>query len=284
MALKGDLQDISLANLVQMLCLDRRKAALVLKHPPSQQGVIFFDQGQIIHAEVGSLVGEEAVYHLLSWGHGVFEMNDQRVHPHQTITAPWNHLLMEGMRLLDEQNLPQVEEAQPVAPLSPAQIEQDDTLENDLVLLLSRLEQMQIRLADARDGKQPVPALHLLTEIVNQVAEFAEKLPAAGHRSGQLADILAQAAETYATARLLRVTNNRLSARIVAQLYSSWTGDIAERKQTFKEISHSLLIIIEKYFLHIINRFHAAAVAGQWQETSEIYLAELKREVNNIQF
>ncbi len=281
MAIKGDLQDMNLANLMQMLCLDQRKATLVLKRRRVGKGIIFFECGQVVHAEAGSLMGEEAVYHLLSWADGTFEMNDHIPIPHQTITAPWSHLLMEGMRQIDEQR---VQDVQPKVVLSPAEIEQDEALENDLILLLSRLEQLQIRLAAQKSQKQPTLALQILTEIINQVTAFSEVLPDAVANSNTLPKILTTVADTYSVARLLRVQHNRLSTEIVSKLYNNWSGDVAERRQTFSEIGQSILHVIETYFSYFIAYFRSSSVAGQWQETCDIFLAELRQEANKIQF
>ena len=78
MALTGNLQDISLPNLVQMLCLDQRQAMLSLKHRGIEEGLIYFADGQIVHALVGPLVGPEAIYKLLSWAEGSFKVNWQQ--------------------------------------------------------------------------------------------------------------------------------------------------------------------------------------------------------------
>jgi len=283
-AIKGDLQDMSLASLMQMLCLDQRKATLVLKHSQADQDAIFFDNGRIVHAEVGSLIGEAAVYHLLGWGDGTFEMNEQQIIPSQTITVPWNHLIMEGMRLIDERQMPQPQLDEPVIALSEAEIEQDDTLENELILLLSELEQVQIRLADQKIQNHPPVALQHLTDIVNQVVAFAEGLPDEAAGTAALSKIISRTADTYPTIKLLRVHENRLSSEIVSHLYNGWTGDARERKETFGELSQGMLKAIETYFSYFIAYFRSGAVAGHWHETCDIFMSTLNQEVKKIRF
>lgn len=284
MALKGDLQDISLANLIQMLCLDQRKAKLTLERS-QEQASIFFNNGQVIHAQAGTLQGEDAIYHLLSWNNGAFRMNDFQFSPEQNVTEPWNHLLMEGMRLLDEDNSFEFQDAgqgNGHTPLTPTEIEQDDALENSFILLLSNLEQAQVQLDHKKHDKQVATALQLLTEIINELAAFAEKLPT--DPPLHLNQMIDTAAKSYNTTRLLRVRQNRLSVGVLLKLHESWTGTATERQQTFKEISLSQIIIIQEYLSQLVNLFNADTIASQWRETCNIFLTELNQKINSIQF
>jgi hypothetical protein len=280
-ALKGDLQDISLANLIQMLCLDQRKAKLTLERS-HEQANIFFDNGQVIHAQSGALKGADAIYHLLGWSDGAFRMNDFQLSPEQNVTEPWNHLLMEGMRLLDENDSFEPQQGNGHPPLTPAQIEQDDVLENNFILLLSNLEQAQVQLGHEKQDKQAAAALQLLTEIINQLAAFAEKLPT--DTSLHLNQMIATATKSYNITRLLRVRQNRLSIDVLLKLHESWTGTVTERQQTFKEISLSQIIIIQEYLSQFVGHFNADSTASQWRETCNIFLTELNQKINSIQF
>ena len=101
MAVEGDLKDISLTGLVQVVCLERRTGELVIARR-GEEGVIFFEKGEIVHAKSGTLIGEEALFHMLSWHDGSFRINDKVTVMAKTISINWNHLLMEGMRRIDE--------------------------------------------------------------------------------------------------------------------------------------------------------------------------------------
>ncbi len=282
MALTGNLQDISLANLVQMLCLDQRKAMLRLKHRDIEEGLIYFADGQIVHALVGPLVGPEAIYKLLSWGEGSFKVNEPVTAPNRTVVDPWNSILMEGMRLVDEQKL--VECVQPERTLSATEIEQDSNLETNLIMLLSKLEQLQAKLAQEKTQKRPVQALRVFTEIINEVAAFGEANPPHTSKHAPLMEVLSSVSEKYAATQLLRVENNRLSTNIVTQLYQRWTDDVAKRRETFMEISQGLLDVLETYFTHLMVFFNAPILATQWQETCQLFLSELKASTQKIKF
>ena len=282
MALTGELQDIGLVNLVQMLCLEQRKAMLSLQRRGAEEGLIYFAEGQVVHALVGPHIGPEAVYKLLSWPEGSFKVTEA-LPPHRTIAAPWNSLLMEGLRQADEQKL----EEQSVPPKrTPTATEtaQDSALEHSLILLLSHLEQLQAKLADPKIQKRPVQALQILSEVVNEVVAYCETHPPHAASQAPLSEALVSLSDKYTVVQLLRVHQNRLSTDIVTQLYEGWAEEMTKRQEIFTEISRSLLDVLDTYFTHLTVFFHASALADQWQEMCQVFLAELKRVVEKIQF
>jgi hypothetical protein len=65
---------------------------------------MFFNEGQIHHATYGATKGDEAVYKVLSWTGGNFEIDFKGTSTEQTTTQSTQGLLLEGLRLLDESN------------------------------------------------------------------------------------------------------------------------------------------------------------------------------------
>lgn len=100
-ALEGNLQMMSLASIVQINCEERNRAQLSVNHQ-GKVGTIFFKDGEMVHAEVGNLVGDEAIYSLLSWEEGSFELKMGVEPATTTISKNWSGLLLEGMRRIDE--------------------------------------------------------------------------------------------------------------------------------------------------------------------------------------
>jgi len=110
MALKGDLGDLDVADLIQLNCQSGTRARLIVQSNDDTIEV-YFDGGQVVHAQSlgaqdasgeGALEGEEAVYEVLTWEKGIFEVEQGMTPPITTVTMPWSALLMEGMRRLDE--------------------------------------------------------------------------------------------------------------------------------------------------------------------------------------
>lgn len=99
----GQLQNMSLPSLVLALEGDRRTTRLLLTRGEERGEIIFVD-GQITRAIQGPRQGEAAVYELLTWQDGAFQM--AAVDPAQQIggevAAPNQGLLLEGQRRREE--------------------------------------------------------------------------------------------------------------------------------------------------------------------------------------
>lgn len=103
MALVGNLKDIKLANLVQLNCMEHNTAKLTIEHN-GKYGFIYFDKGQVVHAEFDPFIGEEAFYRLLQLYTGNFKVESGIRAPAKTISTSWNNLLLEGLHRLDDQD------------------------------------------------------------------------------------------------------------------------------------------------------------------------------------
>lgn len=101
MALVGNLKDLKLVNIIQINCIERNVAKLSVVSS-DRRGAIFFSGGNIVHGEFGPFVGEKAVYEMLALQEGQFKVEAGIHAPAQTITQPWNSLVLEGLRLVDE--------------------------------------------------------------------------------------------------------------------------------------------------------------------------------------
>ena len=102
-ALEGTLRMMSLASIVQINCEERNQAQLILSYQ-GRSGSIYFKDGEIIHAETGEKTGEEAVYELLNWEEGTFQLRMGAEPSLRTIVTPWSGIILEGMRRIDETN------------------------------------------------------------------------------------------------------------------------------------------------------------------------------------
>jgi len=100
-ALEGDLQTMSLASIIQINCEERNQAQLTLNYR-GKVGDIYFNEGEVIHAEAGDFSGDEAIYSLLSWEDGSFRLKMGAEPENRTIHKGWSSLLLEGMRRIDE--------------------------------------------------------------------------------------------------------------------------------------------------------------------------------------
>jgi len=100
MALIGNLKDIKLASLIQLNCMEHNDAKLSIERS-GKFGFIYFEDGQVTHAEFDPYIGEEAIYRLLGLYEGKFKVESDVAPPVRTIETSWSNLLLEGMHKLD---------------------------------------------------------------------------------------------------------------------------------------------------------------------------------------
>src|SRR5580693_9362481 len=98
---RGNLSQMNVIDLMQSLEMGRKSCQLKLNHE-GEKCEVFFVEGQVKHATYGSLSGDEAVFKVLRWTGGNFELNFEGKTDQETTKLNTQGLLMEGLRLLDE--------------------------------------------------------------------------------------------------------------------------------------------------------------------------------------
>jgi CheY-like chemotaxis protein len=101
--LRGSLAQMNVLDLLQSLDMGRKTCALTLTNN-GERCKMYFTEGQINHAVYGDLKGDPAVYKVLTWTAGTFEIDFAGSSTEQTITQSSQGILLEGLRLLDEAN------------------------------------------------------------------------------------------------------------------------------------------------------------------------------------
>jgi CheY-like chemotaxis protein len=99
--LRGSLLQMNVIDLVQSLEMGRKSCALTLTNQGDKCD-LYFKEGQVTHATYGSLIGDPAVFKVLRWTDGNFEVNFEGKTTQQTTQLNTQGLLMEGLRQLDE--------------------------------------------------------------------------------------------------------------------------------------------------------------------------------------
>jgi CheY-like chemotaxis protein len=98
---RGNLAQMNVIDLMQSLEMGRKSCQLKLNHQ-GEKCEVFFVDGQVKHATYGTLVGDPAVFKVLRWTGGNFELNFEGKTNQETTQLNTQGLLMEGLRLLDE--------------------------------------------------------------------------------------------------------------------------------------------------------------------------------------
>lgn len=100
---RGNLSQMNVIDLVQSLEMGRKSCLLTLASG-KEKCEMYFKEGQVTHAAYGDLSGDAAVFKVLGWTGGNFQINFDGKTSQQTTTLNTQGLLMEGLRLLDEAN------------------------------------------------------------------------------------------------------------------------------------------------------------------------------------
>jgi len=101
MALTGQLSDMSLAELIEFFCNQRKTGRLKIDYPRGHS-VFFIKDGELVDAKVGALSGVEAVYFSLTLPNAAFDFSPDVQASRRTINEKWTQVVLEGLRRLDE--------------------------------------------------------------------------------------------------------------------------------------------------------------------------------------
>lgn len=104
-ALSGSLSHLDLPGVVQMLCHSRQSGALHI-NTPATDGVMFFEAGDITHAEAGEMIGDDAVVQIVKSCNGavngVYKFIPGAEATTRTVLRSATDLMLDALRQLDE--------------------------------------------------------------------------------------------------------------------------------------------------------------------------------------
>jgi hypothetical protein len=136
MALTGHLSDLSLSELIEFFCNQRKTGQLKVLYPEGF-GYFYLQAGSVIDARIGVLRGIDAVYYALTLPNAKFEFGAVTEPMERTINQPWTQVVLEGLRRLDEGVVP--------APAFPADYEtRDSETSQESEVDTSDLEQLRV--------------------------------------------------------------------------------------------------------------------------------------------
>lgn len=97
----GRVTGLSLTDVLQLMNLGRRTGAMTIKHK-GMKGELLIRSGELIHARTTDHVGMDAWNEIFSWESGQFSLEERQVRGPATITQPFQFLLLDAAKELDE--------------------------------------------------------------------------------------------------------------------------------------------------------------------------------------
>jgi DNA-binding response OmpR family regulator len=98
---KGTLKDMSFSDVLQVLNMGNRTAAVHLTKG-EKHGCIYVVNGQVSHARYAELKGEEALFYLMSWDDGNFTIETGVSTNLNSINLSTEMILLKGCKRMDE--------------------------------------------------------------------------------------------------------------------------------------------------------------------------------------
>jgi hypothetical protein len=102
--IRGPLEELGGASMLQMFAALSKQGTLTVTHQ-AEEGVVAFENGQLLIAQVGSVTGVKALARILSWRDGFFEF---RAHVDSLAEAAtptsMEGAILDAVRVLDEGN------------------------------------------------------------------------------------------------------------------------------------------------------------------------------------
>jgi hypothetical protein len=102
--LRGSLKNFPLPDIIQLIGMGRRTGVLMVHLDRDEQASIYFESGEMTHAQYGNMTGADVIYQLFRKQQGNFQFASGTAAPSRSITADWMSIVMEAARRFDEEN------------------------------------------------------------------------------------------------------------------------------------------------------------------------------------
>jgi hypothetical protein len=86
----------NLLEYVELYCLAAIRGAFRVRSREGYQGTLWFDGGQLVHAQVDGQMGEDAALQILSWTSGTLQPSSTPMPAYPSIDVPWESLILKA--------------------------------------------------------------------------------------------------------------------------------------------------------------------------------------------
>jgi len=102
MQLQGSLTELKLPDILQLANMSQETGVVEFRNSEGVVGKVVLKDGDVVHAKVGDLTGDEAVYEIAIWFEGQFRVVPMEHEYEHNVSGNLTGLLMESARRLDE--------------------------------------------------------------------------------------------------------------------------------------------------------------------------------------
>jgi two-component system chemotaxis response regulator CheB len=154
----GAIEGIQVTDIIQINCISRLSSAVFI-NDSNREGAVFFENGEIVHAQTDTLVGEEALKDILSWQSGSFDESHR------------GDFVLEQDILTDFEPAPEKTQSAAIRVLV---VDDSAIITKGITDILSQDEQIQV-VGQAKDGKEAVEKVaHLKPDVVTMDVNMPE--------------------------------------------------------------------------------------------------------------
>ncbi len=171
---KGQFSRLSLSDVIQFSTRGMMSLILEIKQD-EKEGRIYIHKGNIVHAQCKEKTGVEAFYEIMTWKKGEFQTDSYVPPPVYSITLPWEHLLIEAHRIIDEkvERAPKNASSLETLPSATIQTIEAWTLSHPDVLGTGILSQKGLEIVSK---KEHVSLPEIVGEILSHIPETCQAL------------------------------------------------------------------------------------------------------------
>ena len=167
------------------------------------------------------------------------------------------------------------------ATLLSLEIQQDSALEYDSMVLMSKLEQLAVRLNDKTVQASASLSLECLVNIANHLIEFTEKLPMAAAKRFSLDILITRTRADYVHLGPQHVRNRRFSFEACTELHMP--QGVMRHPNTFQQLTQDLLRVSNVCLNICVKGFHAPEMRQQWRTVYSGFLVHLAKTLKSVQ-
>lgn len=156
-------------------------------------------------------------------------------------------------------------------------MDQDMVLEYDSMVLLSKLEQLVIRLGEKTVQASTALALECMLELVNAIAEFFEQSPVVTIRKLPLETLIAKDQKNYALLRPQHISEHRLTLKPLTE------QGVLKQAALFQQLSNDILRVVNIYLSLNVKGFQTTRMIDQWRTIYAGFLKHLVKALREVQ-